>query len=90
MRLWAAEGREAELAGVLQKLCDDMRGSTPGCSRSEASRSAHDPRRFLLLTCFADEVAYADHANSESYGEILPALMDCLEALPEIEIYQDL
>ena len=88
-RLLAAEGRDLELAGLLSDLCGKMVESTPGCRRSEVTRSVHDPRRYLLLWCFEDAAAHAAHANSESYSQALPALMDCLEGVPEIELYED-
>lgn len=88
-RLLAAEGREDELQGALEAICAAAL-ETPGCCLSEASKSAHDSRRFLLLACFADAGAHAAHANSESFAQALPGLMDCLEGLPDIEIYEDL
>jgi quinol monooxygenase YgiN len=89
-KLLAAESRAAELASLLADLCAKTLESTDGCRRSEVSRSAHDERRFLLLTCFDDAGAHANHANSELYTAALPGLMDCLEGLPDIEIYEDL
>ena len=88
-RLLAAEGREAELRAALQAICAATLAS-PGCRRCEASKSAHNPRRFLLIACFADASAHAAHANSESFAQALPALMDCLEGLPDIEVYEPL
>jgi len=88
-RLLAAEGREDELEGTLLAICGTSLAS-PGCDRSEVSKSAHNSRRFLLLARFADADAQAAHANSESFAQALPALMDCLEGLPDIEVYEDL
>jgi quinol monooxygenase YgiN len=88
-KLLAAESRAAELADLLADLCAKTLETTPGCRRSEISRSIHDERRFLLITCFDDEGAQAHQANSEAYAAALPGLMDCLEGLPDIEIYED-
>jgi len=85
MRLLAAEGKAAELAGLLEELC-----AVPGCLRNEVSRSAHDERRFLVLMAFEDEAAQAAHSNSEGYTRALPSVMECLEGLPDIEIYEEL
>ena len=88
-KLRAAEGRAEELAERLAALCGESLLASPGCRRAEVSRSVHDERRFLLLTRFDDDAAHAAHANSESHAAALPGLMDCLEGLPEIEIYED-
>jgi quinol monooxygenase YgiN len=87
-KLLAADGRADELAGLLAELCISTLKSMPGCRRSECSRSAHDERRFLLLTSFEDEEAHAAHANSQAFADALPGVMDCLEGLPDIEIYE--
>ena len=89
-KLLAAPGRAAELAGLLADLCVKTLEFAPSCRRSEACRSDHDESRFLLATRFDDAATHAAHANSEAYAQALPGLMDCLEVLPDVEIYQDL
>ena len=88
-KLLAAESRVEELAGLLVDLCKASL-QTPGCRRSQVSRSAHDERRFLLLGVFDDSDAHAAYSNSPVFAEALPGLMDCLEGLPDIEIYEDI
>ena len=89
-RLVAAKGRETDLQAVLCALCEQSLRPAPGCTEAEVSCSAHSDRHFLLLTRFVDARSHADHAASEAWADALPGLMDCLEGLPDIEIYQAL
>lgn len=88
-KLLAAEGREDALLALLRDLCAQMVEKAPGCRRSEVSRSSHDDRRFLLLWCFEDAGSHVAHANSDAYAQLLPSLMELLEGLPDIELYED-
>ena len=87
-RLVAEGGRAADLEAVLFALCEKSLRPALGCTGAEVSRSAHSDRHFLLLAHFADARRHAEHAASEGWAEALPRLMDCLEGLPDIEIYE--
>ena len=90
MRLVAAEARAPELARALQALRDESLERAAGCLRAVVSISSHSPRHFLLLADFEDEASHEAHANSEAYTRTLAAVMDCLEGVPRIELYEDL
>jgi len=88
-RLVSRPGRGEELAGIVRELAEKVRANEPGCLDYRLVRSRHAPDAFLLLERYADEEALTEHVNAPHWVEALPGLMECLEGLPEIAIYDE-
>lgn len=89
-RLLAKPGREEELAAVLTRFAATVRGAEGGCLEYRLARSQHDARHFLVVERYRDAEALAAHANSGHLREVLPELMECLESLPDVGVFDDL
>jgi quinol monooxygenase YgiN len=88
--LCAKPGKEGALVAVLRTLSELVLREEPGCLQYVATRSRHEPTRFLVLERYRDEQALADHANSAHLRDAVPDLMDCLESPPEVAIFEPL
>jgi quinol monooxygenase YgiN len=88
--LKAKPGQEGELERVLCELAQKVRDAEPDCLLYRVARSQHDRQLYALIERYTDEEALAAHANSEHNREATPALMECLEARPEIALFEEL
>ena len=81
--------REAELADLLGRLAAAVRDE-PGCLEVRLARSAHDPQVFLVVSRYVDGDALDAHTRAPHYTEALPGLMECVEAPPEVAIFDEI
>jgi quinol monooxygenase YgiN len=88
-RLTPGAGRQEELARIVGELAQKVRANEPHCLEYRLVRSRHEPGVYLLLERYADDGALTDHVNAAHYAEVVPALMECLDGLPEIAIYDE-
>jgi quinol monooxygenase YgiN len=62
-RFYTREGAEAALADAIAEVAPAVRAE-PGCTYYGAFRSTIDPRRFFLLSRWADEELFRRHSQS--------------------------
>ncbi|WP_461111028.1 putative quinol monooxygenase [Streptomyces calidiresistens] len=86
---WTARTEtQEEVAEVLSELSEASRAE-PGCLMYRPVRSTDDPRRFVLLECYADEAALARHQESRHYRELVPGRAVPLLAEREVARYRE-
>ena len=88
--LRAKKGSEAALERILRELSESVREQEPDCLLYRAARSQHDPQLYVVLERYADEAALAAHANSEHYRSAISELMESLEDMPEIALFNEI
>ena len=88
-RLVPGSGRQEEFARIVRELAQKVRANEPSCLDYRLVRSRHEPDVYLLLERYTDDAALAEHVNATHYVEAVPDLMECLDGLPEIAIYDE-
>ena len=88
--LKAERGEEDQLERVLRELAQKVRVAEPGCLLYRVARSQHDRQLYLVIERYSDAEAMAAHANSEHNRDATPALMECLEAPPQVSLFEEL
>ena len=90
VRLVAKPGREHDLEDILRQMTLEVASREPGCLLYQPTRSRHDPRTYLVLERYENDEALANHSNGAHYQEALNRLMECLDGLPEIALFDEL
>ena len=89
-RLKVKKGREADLERVTLALAEKALANEKGCHGFQLRRSKHDAQIYELLERYDDDEALASHSNSEHLRDAIPALMDCLEGLPVVALFEEI
>jgi len=80
---WMAKtGREADVANVFAKLCEESR-KEPGCAMYQVHRHRTEPRRFFIYEQYTDDAALEIHRASPYFlqhvKKDLPKIADRVE-----------
>ena len=80
---WMAKlGREAEVAGIFDKLQTESR-KEPGCAMYQVHKHKTDPRRFFIYEQYQDDAALEAHRASPHFLQMakkdLPKVADRTE-----------
>jgi len=80
---WVAKaGREAEVAALFAKLCEESR-KEPGCGMYQVHRHRTEPRRFFIYEQYKDDAALEAHRASAHFLQYarkdLPKVADRVE-----------
>ena len=89
-RLKVKKGREAEFERTALALAEKSLANETGCHDFRLTRSKHDPQTYELLERYSDEEALASHSNSEHLRDAIPTLMDCLEGIPLVALFEEI
>jgi quinol monooxygenase YgiN len=89
-RMRVKQGRQADLERVLGALAKEVREKEEGCVFYQLVRSKHDPCCYQLHERYEDDDALTAHANAEHFRNAMPSLMDCLEAPPDIALFDEI
>lgn len=86
----AKEGKEADLERVLGALAEKVLANESGCKMYQLTRSKADPRSYLVIERYEDDAALAYHSNTDHFKAAIPEIMACLEAPPQIALFEEL
>jgi quinol monooxygenase YgiN len=89
-RLRVKKGREAEFERAALALAESALANEEGCRGFRLTRSKHDPQLYELLERYRDDEALASHSNSEHLRDAMPGLMDCLEGVPVVALFEEI
>lgn len=82
-------GKETELDVLMGNLMADIKANEPGCLRFDYVRSHTDNRTRLVYEQYRDLVAFEYHKTMPYLQEFIPAMLQCLERMPEVTTYGD-
>lgn len=77
-------GREHEVDVLMAKLTEDIMHNEPGCARFEYVVDTTDPSRRLVIECYRDEQALAQHQAAGYLAEFIPELLARLVEPPTV------
>ncbi len=83
-------GKEAEVEALMARLMDDIALNEPGCTRFDYVVDSTDPSRRLVIECYRDEVAFAQHGASSYLADFIPELLCRLTEPPKVVRFADI
>lgn len=82
---YVVAGKEQAVDALMAELMSDIVQNEPGCARFEYVVDTEDPLRRLVIECYRDETALAQHSRSSYLAEFIPQLLPCLTQPPTVE-----
>ena len=84
------KGQEARLEQLMQGLTNSVLANEAGCLLFQWARSKTDPSQYLVLEQYVDDDAVAQHMKTDYLQAFLPKMMECLEAEPHPQQFENI
>jgi len=88
--LRAKPGCQQDLERLMGSMAQRATTDEPGCRVFRLARSRHDPQLYLSFQRYDDDAAMSAHSHAEYFTSAIPAMMECLEELPRLAVFDEL
>ena len=78
-KMTVKEGREEDFIRLAKQLTEKVRANEPDTLAYEFFKLREEKRGYAVYEQFVSEEADEEHQKTDHFGEIAPALIDCID-----------